>query len=55
MKELNFNHEREFNSKRVTTGVLATILNDGEEEAREQFGDDAVDRCLRRHHLAWDS
>lgn len=52
MKELNFNHEKEFSAGRVTKGLLATILNEGEEFAREQFGDDAVDRCLRKHHLA---
>lgn len=33
-------------------GLLDTILNEGEDTAREQYGDEAVDRQLKRVGLA---
>jgi hypothetical protein len=33
-------------------GVLDTILNEGEDTAREMYGDDVVDKQLRKAGLA---
>jgi hypothetical protein len=33
-------------------GLLNSIINDGEDSAREIYGDDRVDRALVKSHLA---
>jgi len=55
VEELYFSHDnpdayREKIDPEVS--LLNTIINDGEESAREAFGDDKVDRALVRNHLA---
>ena len=32
--------------------LMNNIINNGEEDAREEFGDDAIDQILTKNHLA---
>lgn len=48
--ELNFEHDTDsfVEHQDPETTLFNTIINDGEDVAREQFGDDKVDRALIR-------
>lgn len=46
--DLNFSHVDKIADSNRVYGVLDTILNKGEEYARENYGDDVVDRELIR-------
>lgn len=46
--DLNFEHEDKIVDTNRVYGILDDIINEGEEYARENYGDDVVDRELIR-------